>query len=104
MANYITGNEFYACCDEAVANSGQLCGTSNMVFSKWKVTAHFRLRNGLPEVSFKVGNGWFSSNPPLYETDNYADLQKWIEAHKEEINKQVETATQEWMERYKNYI
>lgn len=59
-------------------------------FSNWVLYTYFYIENGKPMASFKVLDGNFSKNPPLFETDSYQELEKWVEEHKDEIQKQIQ--------------
>lgn len=82
--------DIYSSVISPLAKSNQINGTSNRVYSNWVLYTHFRIKNGQPVAYFKVLDRHWSKNPPLFETDSYQELEKWVELHKEEIQKQIE--------------
>ena len=84
-----------------VASSENLCGTSNCVFSDWSIGTYFRIdENGNPQAHFVVKDRLFGKNV-LFETNDYQELSKWIDDHSEEIQKQIDTKKEEWINSHK---
>jgi len=80
-----------------VASSENLCGTSNCVFSDWSIGTYFRIdENGEPKAHFEVKDKIFGENV-LFKTDSYQELSKWIDDHSKEIQKQIDTKKEEWI-------
>jgi hypothetical protein len=84
-----------------IAQSEDLCGTSNCVFSDWSIGTYFRIdENGNPQAHFEIRDKLFGKNI-LFKTDNYQELSKWIDEHFEEIQKQINVNKEEWMKNHK---
>lgn len=82
-----------------LAISEPLLGTSNYVFSDWVVYTFFKIEKGVPTAQFEVKDRMFSSNI-LFETNSYKELEKWISAHSEEIQEQINRKKKEWIDKY----
>lgn len=82
-----------------IAKSENLCGTSNCVFSDWSIGTYFRIENGEPKAHFEVRDKIFGKNV-LFKTDDYQELSKWIDEHSDEIQKQIDTKKEEWINSY----
>jgi len=84
-----------------IASSGWLLGTSNCVFSDWQVQTYFSIKDKKPIATFVVTPKMFS-HEVLFKTDSYEELEKWVNKHLEEINSQVQTKKNKWIEEYKS--
>lgn len=84
-----------------IASSDWLLGTSNCVFSDWQVQTHFSIKDKKPVATFVVVPKMFS-HEVLFKTDSYEELEKWVNEHLEEINSQVQTKKDKWIEEYKS--
>lgn len=73
-----------------LASSDWINGTSNKEYSDWVLYTYFSIKNGQPVAYFRVLDKYWSQNPSLFETDSYQELEKWVELHNEEIQKQIE--------------
>ena len=87
-----------------IAKSEDLCGTSNCVFSDWSIGTFFKIdENGEPKAHFEVRDKMFGKNV-LFKTDNYQELNKWINEHSKEIQKQIDTKKEEWIKKYNKLL
>jgi hypothetical protein len=86
-----------------IASSENLLGTSNFVFSDWQVQTYFSIKDKKPVATFVVTPKKFSREV-LFKTDNYEELEKWVNEHLEEINSQVETKKEKWIEEHKDLL
>ena len=84
-----------------IACSENLLGTSNCVFSDWQIRTHFSIEDKKPVATFVVIPKMFS-HEVLFKTDSYEELEKWVNEHLEEINSQVQTKKDKWIEEYKS--
>ena len=84
-----------------IAKSECLLGTSNCEFSNWVVSAFFKIENDTPVAYFEVHDNLFS-NTVLFKTNDYRELKKWIEKHKEEIQNQIDSKAKTWIEMRKD--
>jgi hypothetical protein len=82
-----------------VASSENLCGTSNCVFSDWSIGTYFRIENGEPKAHFVIRDKIFGEKV-LFETNDYRELSKWIDKHSDEIQKQIDTKKEKWINSY----
>jgi hypothetical protein len=80
----------YSLATNYLKSSGWINGTSNMEFSDWVLYTYFHIENGQPVAHFKVLDSNFSKNPPLFETNSYQELEKWVEEHDEELQRQIQ--------------
>ena len=94
-------NRIWAYDETSIASSEQLLGTSNCVFSDWKVQTYFSIKDKKPVATFVVAPKAFSREV-LFKTDSYEELEKWVNDHLEEINSQVQTKKDKWIEEHKN--
>lgn len=84
-----------------IACSENLLGTSNCVFSDWQVQTYFSIKDKKPVATFVVAPKMFSSEV-LFKTGSYEKLEKWINEHLKEINSQVQTKKDKWIEEHKH--
>lgn len=82
--------DIYSGTTTPLADSGWINGTSNKEYSDWTVDTFFYIKDGQPMAHFKVLDSYWSKNPPLFETDNYSELEEWVKAHDAEIQKQIQ--------------
>ena len=82
--------KIYSLATTFLANSGWINGTSNMEYSDWVLYTYFSIKNGQPTAHFQVLDKNWSKNPPLFETDDYSELEKWVESHRDELQKQIQ--------------
>ena len=68
--------------------SEKLPGECNHVYSDWAISTFFKIKEGLPTAIFMVRDKLFGGNI-LFETNDYKDLEKWIEEHSDELQKQI---------------
>lgn len=87
--------------ETSIACSEWLLGTSNCVFSDWQVKTYFSIKDKKPVATFVVAPERFSREV-LFETDSYEELEKWVNKHLEEIDSQIQTKKNKWIEKYKN--
>ena len=87
----------YSLSSTFLADSGWINGTSNKEYSDWIVDTFFYIKDGQPMAHFKVLDCNWSKNPPLFETDSYQELEKWVEEHKEEIQKQIDKKVKRYL-------
>lgn len=84
-----------------IASSEWLLGTSNCVFSDWQVQTYFSIKDKKPVATFVVAPKMFS-HEALFKTDSYEELEKWVNEHLEEIDSQIQTKKDKWIEEYKS--
>ena len=84
-----------------IASSNWLLGTSNRVFSDWQIQTYFSLKDKKPAATFVVTPKMFSREV-LFKTDNYEELEKWVNEHLKEIDSQVQTKEDKWIEENKS--
>ena len=94
-------NRIRAYDETPIAHSEWLLGTANCVFSDWRVQSHFSIKDKKPVVRFEVVPNMFSHDP-LFKTDSYEELEKWINEHLEEIYSQVQAKEDKWIEENKD--
>ena len=81
-----------------IARSEWLLGTSNCVFTDWCIRTFFSIKDKKPYAHFVVVSAmWEGKN--LFETDDYVELEKWIEEHMNEISGQIEKKSEDWIKR-----
>ena len=86
-----------------LARSESLLGTSNSASSDWCIKSYFSIKDKKPYVEFVIATKLFGGDT-LFETDNYEELESWIEAHMSEISTQIDTNAEDWIEEYTNTI
>lgn len=93
--------EIWGYSETPIANSEWLLGTSNHVFSDWKVQTYFSIKDKKPVATFVVAPEAFSKEV-LFKTDSYEELEKWVNEHLEEIDSQVQSKKDKWIEEHKS--
>ena len=86
-----------------VGCSEHLCGTSNSVFTNWYINSYFSIRDGKPYVHLEVVSKLFGKEV-LFETNDYAKLQQWMEENHEEISNQINSKAEAWIEKNKSWL
>lgn len=97
--NKVILNGIGAFSNEPIARSEWINNTSNCVFTNWCIETFFSIKDKMPYVRFKVVSKSFDGDT-LFETDNYIELEKWINEHEEEIQSQIDTKVEEWIQKY----
>lgn len=82
--------DIHALSIDPLARVNWINGTSNTEYSDWMLYTHFSIKDDQPVARFEVLDEYLSKNPPLFKTNSYQELEKWIELHREEIQKQLE--------------
>lgn len=88
-----------AACFNPIARSEYLLNTSNLVYTDWQLNVFFGIKDKKPYAYYEVTDKDYSSNV-LFETDSYDALEKWIEDHMEEIQDQIDTKADKWIEEF----
>ena len=84
---------------EPIARSEWINNTSNCVFTDWCIKTFFSIKDRKSYVKFAVVSEHFDGDT-LFETDDYIELEKWINEHEEEIQSQIASKVKEWIEKY----
>lgn len=82
-----------------LAHSESLLKTSNTASSDWCIRSFFSIKDKKPYVRFEITTKLFGGDT-LFETDNYEELENWIEAHMSEISNQIDTNAEDWIKSY----
>lgn len=100
MRHQVILNGIGAYSREPIAYS-RIENTSNCVFTDWCVRTFLSIKDKKPYARFVVASEHFDGDT-LFETDDYAELEKWIDEHMDEIQNQIDTKAEDWIKRYNN--
>lgn len=99
MKHQVKFNNISAVNNAHIVRSESLLGTSNTASSDWCIRSFFSIKDKKPYVRFEITTKLFGGDT-LFETDNYEELENWIEAHMSEISNQIDTNAEDWIKRY----
>ena len=99
MKHQVNFNNIRAFNSSFLAHSESLLGTSNTASSDWCIRSFFSIKDKKPYARFIISTKLFGGDT-LFETDNYEELENWIEEHISEISTQIDTNAEDWIKRY----
>lgn len=79
-----------------ITSSGYLGRTSNSVFSDWCLNIYiaFNVKTGKEYQKFCILGGRFDNNI-IFESEDFAEIQKFINDHKPELEAQIKSKAKE---------
>lgn len=82
--------DIYSLATTPLADSGWINNTTNKEYSDWVLYVYFYIKDGQPAADFEIMDKDFSKNPPLFKTNSYQELEEWVKAHEDELQKQIQ--------------